>query len=107
HPDLATQADAFDPAVLRLIKMTADAAHAEGKWVGVCGSLAAERLATPLLIGLDIDELSVPAPEVPTLKARIRSLRHAHCQAVAEGALALPSSTHVRELLTSFLQTQS
>src|SRR5690606_27466925 len=68
HPDLATQADAFDPAVLRLIKMTADAAHAEGKWVGVCGSLAAERLATPLLIGLDIDELSVPAPEVPTLK---------------------------------------
>lgn len=104
HSELSHQADAFDPAVLRLIQMTVQAAHAEGKWVGICGGLAAEPLATPLLLGLDVNELSVPAPVIPELKARIRRLDHQSCRAVAEGALALPSATHVRQLLSSFLR---
>ncbi len=103
HPELSAQADAFDPAVLRLIEMTAAAAHAEGKWVGVCGGLAAETLATPLLIGLGIDELSVPAPSIPELKAQIRNLSVDECRAVAEGALAQPSAEKVRALLSSFV----
>ena len=103
HSELSHQADAFDPAVLRLIQMTVAAAHAEGKWVGVCGGLAAEPLATPLLLGLDLNELSVPAPVIPELKARIRRLDHKACRAIAEGALALPSAAHVRQLLSSFL----
>jgi phosphoenolpyruvate-protein kinase (PTS system EI component) len=104
HSELSHQADAFDPAVLRLIQMTVQAAHAEGKWVGVCGGLAAEPLATPLLVGLDLNELSVPAPVIPELKARVRRLHHHSCRAVAEGALALPSGAHVRQLLSTFLQ---
>lgn len=105
HSELSHQADAFDPAVLRLIQMTAEAAHAEGKWVGVCGGLAAEPLATPLLVGLGLNELSVPAPVIPELKARIRRLDQASCRALAEGALALPSAAHVRALLSSFLES--
>ncbi len=102
HAELAASADAFDPAVLRLIKMTSDAAHAAGKWVGVCGDLAANPLASALLVGLDIDELSVPARAIPELKDRIRSLRSEECRALAEGALAQPSAKAVRELLASF-----
>lgn len=105
HSELSQKADAFDPAVLRLIQMTVEAAHAEGKWVGVCGGLAAEPLATPLLLGLDLNELSVPAPVIPELKARIRRLQHESCRALAEGALALPSAAHVRALLSSFLES--
>ncbi|ERI50037.1 hypothetical protein N878_26935, partial [Pseudomonas sp. EGD-AK9] len=57
HPTLSAQADGLHPAVLRLIGMTVAAAHAEGKWVGVCGELASDRLAVPLLVGLGVDEL--------------------------------------------------
>lgn len=103
HSELSKQADAFDPAVLRLIQMTVQAAHAKGKWVGVCGGLAAEPLATPLLLGLDVNELSVPAPVIPELKSRIRRLKHEQCRAVAEGALAQPGAAQVRQLLSSFL----
>jgi phosphocarrier protein FPr len=107
HPALSAQADAFDPAVLRLIQLTVEAAHAEGKWVGVCGGLAAEPLAAPLLVGLDIDELSVPAPVIPGLKASIRALNHSDCRAVAQGALALPRAEAVRALLKDFLSSAS
>lgn len=103
HAELSGQADAFDPAVLRLIRMTAEAAHAEGRWVGICGGLAAEPLASALLVGLDIDELSVPAPVIPELKERIRGLDTSDCRALAEGALAQPSAATVRALLASFM----
>lgn len=103
HSELTHQADAFDPAVLRLIQMTVEAAHAEKKWVGVCGGLAAEPLATALLVGLELDELSVPSPAIPELKDRVRSLRLSDCRAVAEGALAQPSAEKVRDLLKSYL----
>ena len=102
HSALSKQADAFDPAVLRLIQMTADAAHAEGRWVGVCGGLAAETLATPLLIGLGIDELSVPAPGIPELKDRVRAFSKAACTTVAAQAVALPSAGAVRQLMKGF-----
>jgi phosphotransferase system HPr (HPr) family protein len=58
-------------AVLRLIAGTVDAAHAAGKWVGVCGELAADPQAVPILIGLGVDELSVSVPAIPTVKAQI------------------------------------
>lgn len=103
HSELSLQADALDPAVLRLIQMTAEAAHAEGKWVGVCGGLAAELLATPLLVGMKLDELSVPAPVIPELKDRVRGLKLCECEALAEGVLAQPSARAVRALLKSFI----
>jgi phosphoenolpyruvate-protein phosphotransferase len=102
HPLLGAEADALDPAVLRLVKLTADAGASEGKWVGVCGGLAAETLATPLLVGLGVTELSAPAPVAADLKAAVRGLSYGECQALATEALALPSAKAVRELLVRY-----
>jgi multiphosphoryl transfer protein len=97
HPTLAAKADGLHPAVLRLIGRTAEAAHAAGKWVGVCGELGADPLAVPILIGLGVDELSVSVPAIPTVKAQIRSLRMEECQQRARQALACATAQQVRK----------
>jgi phosphoenolpyruvate-protein phosphotransferase len=102
HPELAAQADQLEPAVLRLIQMTVQAAHAEKKPVGVCGGIAADTLATPLLVGLDLDELSVPAPAVADVKARVRELNHQRCRALAKEALRAQNAKEVRARLKDF-----
>lgn len=99
HPRLASQADSFHPAVLRLIATTVKAAHAHGKWVGVCGALASETLAVPLLIGLGVDELSVSVPLIPSIKATVRELDLADCQIIARQVLGLEEAAQVREAL--------
>ena len=99
HPGLAARADGFHPAVLRLIYMTAEAAHDEGKWVGVCGGLGGEPLAVPLLLGLGVDELSACVPAIPEVKACIRSLDFKQCQHLAMEALQLTSADDVRALV--------
>jgi len=99
HPRLAGQADSFHPAVLRLIASTVKAAHAHGKWVGVCGALASEALAVPMLIGLGVDELSVSVPLIPTIKATVRELNLADCQLIARQVLGLEEAAQVREAL--------
>ena len=99
HPRLASQADSFHPAVLRLIASTVQAAHAHGKWVGVCGALASETLAVPLLLGLGVDELSVSVPLIPAIKATVREALLQDCQALAEQVLNLESAEQVREAL--------
>ena len=99
HPRLASQADSFHPAVLRLIAATVKAAHAHGKWVGVCGALASETLAVPVLIGLGVDELSVSVPLIPSIKATVRELDLADCQIIARQVLGLEEAGQVREAL--------
>ncbi|NVZ23041.1 phosphoenolpyruvate--protein phosphotransferase [Pseudomonas costantinii] len=99
HPRLASQADSFHPSVLRLIATTVKAAHAHGKWVGVCGALASEALAVPVLIGLGVDELSVSVPLIPTIKATVRELDLADCQIIARQVLGLEEAAQVREAL--------
>ncbi len=96
HPSLSGQADGLHPAVLRLIGMTVEAAHACGKWVGVCGELAADALAVPMLVGLGVDELSVSARSIALVKARVRELDFAACQQLAQQALRLPGAHEVR-----------
>ncbi|MEM8858048.1 MAG: phosphoenolpyruvate--protein phosphotransferase, partial [Chloroflexota bacterium] len=98
HPTLAGQADGLDPAVLRLIAMTSQAAHAAGKWAGVCGELAADPAATKILIGLGIDELSVNNNAIPALKDRIRNSSKENCEAIAQKALNMSSAAEVRAL---------
>ncbi|MBI6565088.1 phosphoenolpyruvate--protein phosphotransferase [Pseudomonas synxantha] len=99
HPRLASQADSFHPAVLRLIASTVKAAHAHGKWVGVCGALASEPLAVPVLIGLGVDELSVSVPLIPSIKATVRELELVDCQLIARQVLGLEEAGQVREAL--------
>ncbi|MFP3517645.1 phosphoenolpyruvate--protein phosphotransferase [Pseudomonas sp. SIMBA_077] len=101
HPRLASQADSFHPAVLRLIATTVNAAHAHGKWVGVCGALASESLAVPVLVGLGVDELSVSVPLIATIKAQVRELAFSTCQTLAQQVLALDSAAQVRAALQS------
>lgn len=96
HPSLAGKSDGLHPAVLRLIVRTVEAAHAEGKWVGICGELGADSQAVPILIGLGVDELSVSVPAIPSVKAQIRSLNLADAKALAERALACGTAAEVR-----------
>jgi phosphocarrier protein FPr len=98
HPALSAQADGLHPAVLRLIDQTVRAAHAAGKWVGVCGELGADPQAVPILVGLGIDELSVSVPAIPGVKAQIRSLSLAAAQQLAAQALACATAKEVRQL---------
>ena len=74
NPKLAPQVDAMHPAVLRLIARTVEGALEHGRWVGVCGALAGDLDAVPVLIGLGVDELSVDVPIVPAVKARVRAV---------------------------------
>ncbi|WP_110716055.1 phosphoenolpyruvate--protein phosphotransferase [Salinicola acroporae] len=99
HPELSSQADGLHPAVLRLIQMTVEAAHAEGKWVGVCGELGSDAAAVPVLVGLGVDELSVSVRQVPMVKARLRGITQATARLHAETALAQATSQAVRDAL--------
>ena len=99
HPKLAPQVDGLNPAVLALIAQSVTAAHAAGRWVGVCGGMASDPQAVPLLVGLGVDELSVSIPAIPTVKAQIRLLSLATCQDLAARALGLDSAAEVRALV--------
>lgn len=96
---LAKQVDGLHPSVLRLIQITTEAAHKYGKWVGVCGGLAGESEAIPILVGLGVDELSVSVPALPTVRAAIRQLSLTECKALAEKCLKAADASEVRELL--------
>ncbi len=84
------------PAVLQLIRMTVDAAHANGIWAGVCGEMAAEPLMTPLLLGLGVDELSVNPRAVPLVKDAVRALTHDDTKVLAADALGGLSIKDIR-----------
>jgi phosphoenolpyruvate-protein kinase (PTS system EI component) len=96
HPELAGRTDALHPAVLKLIAAAASAGVAAGKMVAVCGGVAADRLAVPLLLGLGVRELSVVPAAVPAIKHQIRLLRVDACRELAIGCLGLASPAAVR-----------
>ncbi|MEY2554964.1 MAG: phosphoenolpyruvate-protein phosphotransferase system enzyme [Verrucomicrobiota bacterium] len=83
------------PAVLRLLKMIADAAHANDIWVGVCGEMARDVATIPILIGLGMDELSVGATSVPRVKMAVRSLAVPECQELVNEVLQLHTSSEI------------
>ena len=83
------------PAVLRLLKMIADAAHANKIWVGVCGEMARDVALIPILLGLGIDELSVGARSVPRVKMAVRSLAVPECQQLVNEVLGLQTSSEI------------
>ena len=99
---LAALSDGLNPAVLKAVKMTVEGARTYGKWVGVCGGLAAQEAAVPLLVGLGVSELSVPPAAIPAVKAQIRALDFKKCQALADKAVLMQSAAAVREVVKSF-----
>jgi len=101
NPAVAAGLDGLHPAVLRLIDETVRGGATHGRWTGVCGGLAAQPDAVPLLIGLGVSELSVPGAAVAETKALVRTLDLARCRAVAAQALAAPDADAVRALVSS------
>ncbi len=83
------------PAVLRLLKMIADAAHASDIWVGVCGEMAGDVALIPLLLGLGMDELSASATLVPRVKRAVQSLAIPECQKLVEETLKLDTASEI------------
>lgn len=96
---VATLADGLHPAVLRLIRIVIKAARGSDTWVGLCGEVAGEELAVPILIGLGVDELSVNPKQVPLVKAAVRRWSLAEARDLANQALALDDGHAVRELV--------
>ncbi|MEN6484120.1 MAG: phosphoenolpyruvate--protein phosphotransferase, partial [Syntrophobacteraceae bacterium] len=99
HPKLAPQVDGLNPAVLHLIARTVEGAEKHGRWTGVCGGLAGDPQAVPILIGLGVNELSVSVPAIPAVKAQIRQLSFSACRDLAARALTLDSAADVRNMV--------
>ena len=97
HAGLAARVDALHPALLRLIAQTCAGAAKHGRWVGVCGALASDPLATPVLVGLGVSELSVSPPQIGEIKDRVRHLDAAQCRQLSQGLLDLSSAKAVRQ----------
>lgn len=102
NPAVAADIDGLHPAVLRLIRQTCEAGAAHGRWVGVCGGLAGDPAAAPILVGLGVTELSAAPAVLPDLKALLRGLTLDACRDLAERALALSSVHEVRALADDF-----
>ena len=90
----------FHPAVLKLIKETIDAAHRNDIWVGLCGEMAADPLATTLLVGMGVDELSTSAMAIPEIKKVIRTIRFEDAKRHAQEVLKLSTIDDVKKFLT-------
>ncbi|GAA4770971.1 phosphoenolpyruvate--protein phosphotransferase [Stakelama sediminis] len=104
NPAVAAGLDGLHPAVLRLIDATVRGGRAHDRWTGVCGGLAAVPEAVPILIGLGVTELSVPAAAVAEIKALIRTLDLNYCRTLAARALTATDAAAVRALVEPLLE---
>jgi phosphocarrier protein FPr len=102
NPDLAAYADALHPAVLALIQRVADASRRHGKWSGVCGEIASDPVAAPVLVGLGVDELSMNPAAIPVIKAVVRGVDFRAAQELAGAALRAETAGEVRRLARRF-----
>lgn len=91
----------YNPSILRLVKMVIDAAHKEGKWAGMCGEMAGDSIAIPLLIGLGLDEFSMSATSVLPARTQIRTLSKTAMEELATKALTMSTASEVVELVKS------
>ena len=102
NPAVASDLDGLHPAVLRLIARTCEGGAVHGKWTGVCGGLASDPLAVPILIGLGVTELSSAPALVPEIKALVATLTIDACRAHAAAAMSCISAADVRTLAREF-----
>ncbi len=102
NPAVAAGIDGLHPAVLRLIAQTCQGGARHGRWTGVCGGLASDPLAVPILIGLGVTELSSAPAIVPEIKALVATLGMDACRTHAAAALACGSAAEVRMLAREF-----
>lgn len=93
----------YSPSILRLVKMTIDGAHKEGKWVGMCGEMAGDETAIPLLLGLGLDEFSMSASSILEARNIIRNLNYEDMKVLSEKALNADTTEAVLALLDEAL----
>jgi len=91
----------YNPAILRLVKMVIDAAHQEGRWVGMCGEMAGDATAIPLLLGLGLDEFSMSATSILPARSQISRLSKAEMGQLAAKAIGMQTAQQVVELVRS------
>ncbi|MCE6115472.1 phosphoenolpyruvate--protein phosphotransferase [Mycoplasmopsis agalactiae] len=94
----------LNPSILRLVKYVIDGAHKHGKWAGMCGEMAGDPEAVPLLLGLGLDEFSVGAGSILRTRKIINSLSFKEMQELAEKALKCESELEVKEVLKAYLK---
>lgn len=99
HPKLAAQVDPCNPAILMLIGGACDALHERGKWLGICGGVASDPQAVPILVGLGVDELSCSIPAIPSIKAQVRAYSLEQCKELAAKAVLCSTPAEVRALV--------
>ena len=99
HPKLAAQVDPCNPAILMLIGGACDALHERGKWLGICGGVASDPQAVPILVGLGVDELSCSIPAIPSVKAQVRAYSLEQCKELAAQAVRCSTPAQVRALV--------
>jgi phosphotransferase system enzyme I (PtsI) len=86
-----------------MLKTIVEGGHKHNKWVGMCGEMAGDPLATVLLVGLGLDELSVIPSVLPEIKKIIRSIRYKEAVRIAEKALTLKTETEIKEFLAGIV----
>lgn len=94
----------YHPAILRLVKMVIDASHAQGKWTGMCGEMAGDTIAIPLLLGLGLDEFSMSAPSMLKARNQINQLTQLEMKQIAEKALSMQTSEQVKQYVKETLK---
>ena len=99
---MAYLADPCHPAVVRQIKRVIEEGHKAGIWIGVCGEMAGDPEAAPVLLGLGLDEFSMAAPSIPHLKAILREWSYANAKKLAEAVINLENGAAVREYVRNF-----
>jgi len=101
NPRIASRFPARHPAFLRFLEQLVQDIHRAGKWVGMCGEMAGDLRNLPLLLGLGLDEISVPAAEVHEFKRSLARLRTSDCVSLLDRALACKDTSEVDNLLAT------
>jgi phosphotransferase system enzyme I (PtsI) len=96
----------FHPAVVRTLRHIVEAGHRKNVWVGVCGEMAGDPLATVFLVGIGVDELSVIPPVLPEIKKIIRSIKLKDAKRVADKVCALHTEREIRAFLSSIIKNK-
>ncbi len=96
----------FEPSVLGMLRQVINAGHRKGVWVGLCGEMAGNPLATPILIGLGVDELSVVPSVLPEIKKIIRALNYHQSRELARNVLELPTGKEVEAYMRTLFRKQ-
>ena len=92
----------YNPSILRLVKQVIEASHKEGKWTGMCGEMAGDEIAIPLLLGLGLDEFSMSATSILKARRQIKGLSQNEMEELAERAINCATTEEVTTLVNQY-----